>query len=95
MGKYMQVLVAVGLLSTGARAEVPTEWKACAKEINKYCKGMSESHEIMECIETREKLGKKSGLSKACYQAHEKLEGPENEAQEKGEKGEDHPGKVE
>jgi hypothetical protein len=95
MRKFTLMLAALGLVGTLARAEVPAEWKSCSKEIDKYCKGMSDSHEIMECIEKREKLGKKSGLSKACYAAHEKLEGPENEAKEKGEHGEDHSGKTE
>jgi hypothetical protein len=88
MRQFVLAFAAASLLGTAARAEVPEEWKACSKEIDKYCKGATDSHEIMECIEKREKLGKKSGLSKACYAAHEKLESPETE---KGE----HSGKTE
>ncbi len=38
----------------------------------------------MKCIDEREQMGKKeSGVSKKCYDAHEKLEPPEHERSEK------------
>jgi len=69
-------------------ADVPPEWKDCEKEIGKFCKGVTESKAIFECIERREKLGKKSGLSKKCNDAHEKQETPEQEQNEKQQGGE-------
>src|SRR4051812_26561057 len=85
---WMGLVVSAVLASGAARAEVPEEWKPCEKEIGKYCKGATDSKAIFECIEKQEKKGKKSGLSKACYEAHEKMEGAEHEAKEKGEGGE-------
>lgn len=58
----------------GAHASVPPEWKSCGKEIRQYCAKASESPAIFECIEKRESLGAKSGLSKECLEAHEKYE---------------------
>jgi hypothetical protein len=72
-----------------ARAQGPDLQTACKSEIAKYCPDAKSNDEIMECIEKREKMGKKkSGLSHKCYEAHEKLESPEQEKNEKHEKGE-------
>jgi hypothetical protein len=57
-----------------AQAGVPAEWKSCGREISQYCSKATDSAAIFECIEKREKLGKKSGLSQECLQAHEKYE---------------------
>jgi hypothetical protein len=82
-----QFLLVAAIMSVGgaAYAAVPAQWKACTKEIQRYCPDATDSKVIFECIEGREKMGKTSGLSKACYRAHEKMEGSEHEAQEKGE----------
>jgi hypothetical protein len=71
-----QVLAGICALASGfaARAEVPAEWKSCRKEVAQYCSKAADSGAIFECIEKREKLGKKSGLSADCLEAHEKYE---------------------
>lgn len=87
MKNVLTVALSAGLfalLAPPARAQAPDLSKECSSEIAKYCPSAKSNDEIMECIEKREKMGKKkSGLSHKCYEAHEKLESPE---QEKGEK---------
>ena len=83
--RFVIPALALGLFFFAApvRADIPDDWKPCAKEIKKYCKDATETKAIFDCIEKREKMGKKSGLSHACYEAHEKMEGTEHEADEK------------
>ena len=72
------------LVAPSVRAQGPDLAKECSAEVAKYCPDAKSNDEVMSCIEKREKMGKKrSGLSHKCYEAHEKLESPE---QEKGEK---------
>jgi hypothetical protein len=72
--KSMIAGAVAGMWALAAQAGVPSEWKSCGKEIGQYCSKATESAAIFECIEKREKLGKKSGLSKECLEAHEKYE---------------------
>ncbi len=77
------------MAAPAARAQAPDLGKECSAEVAKYCPSEKSNDEIMECLEKREKMGrKKSGLSKKCYEAHEKLESPEQEKNEKHEKNE-------
>jgi hypothetical protein len=70
-----------------ARAQASDLASDCKTELSKYCPDAKSQDEMMECIEKREKMGKKkSGLSHKCYEAHEKLETPEHEKTEKHEK---------
>lgn len=75
---------AVALLAVPlARAQAPDLATECKSEVAKYCPDAKSNDDIMACIEKREKMGKKkSGLSHRCYEAHEKLESPEQEKKE-------------
>lgn len=73
------------LFAPTARAQTTDLSKDCSAEVSRYCPDAKSNDEIMSCIEKREKMGKKkSGLSKQCYNAHEKLETPEMEKGEHG-----------
>jgi len=77
------------LLAPSAFAQGPDLSKECSAEVAKYCPEAKSNDDIMSCVEKREKMGKKqSGLSHKCYEAHEKLESPEQEKGEKHEGGE-------
>ena len=77
------------LVAPSVRAQSPDLAKECSAEVAKYCPDAKSNDDIMSCIEKREKMGrKKSGLSHKCYEAHEKLESPEQEKNEKHENGE-------
>jgi hypothetical protein len=85
---------AAALLGQSTKAAVPETWTACEKEIAKYCPKAADDETIFACIEKREHLGAKSGLSKQCYAAHERYEAQsgkeEHEEHEKGEAHEKH-----
>jgi hypothetical protein len=82
---------AVALLGLAAHAAVPKAWAACEKEIAQYCPKAADDEAIFACIEKREGLGEKSGLSKACYAAHERYEAQSGKEEgEEHEKGEGH-----
>jgi hypothetical protein len=80
---------AAALLGLAAHASpVPEAWSPCEKEIAKYCPKAADNKAIFACIEKREHLGAKSGLSKQCYAAHERYEAQSGE--EEHEEGEGH-----
>jgi hypothetical protein len=82
---------AAALLGQSAKAAVPKAWSDCAKEVAQYCPKATDDEAIFACIEKREELGVKSGLSKACYAAHERYEAQSGkEESEEHEKTEGH-----
>ena len=78
---------AVGL---AAHAAVPKAWTACEKEIAQYCPKAADDEAIFACIEKREHLGAKSGLSKQCNAAHEKYEAQSGKEHDEHEEKEHH-----
>lgn len=80
MSRRMQQAFAVlavsgaGFVGWSAQAAVPEGWKDCEKEVAQYCPKAQSDDAIFHCIEKREGLGKKAGLSKACSAAHERYE---------------------
>jgi hypothetical protein len=80
------------LVGAPAQAQAPDLSRECSAEVSRFCPSAKTNDEIMDCIDKREKMGKKkSGVSKNCYEAHEKLETPEHEKTEKHEGGEKMP----
>ena len=86
----MRALVTLGLsgglllVAPSVRGQGPDLSKECSAEVAKYCPDAKSNDEIMSCIEKREKMGKKkSGLSHKCYEAHESIESPEQEKNER------------
>lgn len=76
------------LFGLAAHAAGPNTWQACQKEIARYCPEAKGDDPIFQCIEKREALGARSGLSKECNEAHERYEkqtGKETEEHEKQE----------
>lgn len=65
---------APGFLGLAAHAAVPAAWKDCEKEVAQFCPKAQSNDAIFQCIEKREGLGAKSGLSKACNEEHERYE---------------------
>lgn len=61
-------------LGLAAHAAVPEHWKDCKKEVAEFCPKAQSDDAIFQCIEKREGLGAKSGLSKSCDAAHERYE---------------------
>lgn len=100
MSRRMQRMVAVlaasapAFLGLAAHAAVPKEWKDCEKEVAQFCPKAQSDEAVFQCIEKREGMGAKAGLSKACNEAHERYEAQtgkeseEHEGQEHNEEGE-------
>lgn len=65
---------ASALFGLAAHAAGPDTWQACQKEIARYCPEAKGDDPIFQCIEKREALGARSGLSKECNEAHERYE---------------------
>ena len=90
--KSLGLFVVTGTLAflvgaPSAHAQNPELATECKTELAKFCPDAKTQDAMMECIEKREHMGKKtSGLSHRCYEAHEKLETPEHEKSEKHEK---------
>ena len=80
MSVRMQRMVAVlaasvpALWGLAAHAKVPEAWKDCEKEVAQFCPKAQSDEAIFQCIEKREGMGAKAGLSKACNAAHERYE---------------------
>lgn len=80
----MRFVLALSLLTIvpAARAHANDLSKDCRAEIAEFCPEAKSQDDIQSCLEKREELGKSSGLSKKCYNTHEKLESPEHEKSE-------------
>ncbi|WP_147443150.1 hypothetical protein [Corallococcus sp. AB011P] len=76
MQRMVAVLAASAPLFLGlaAHAAVPHAWKDCEKEVVQFCPKAQSNEAIFQCIEKREGMGAKAGLSKACNTAHERYE---------------------